>query len=147
MNPSDNSLARDRTRRTNSVSVYARNSNDSGQQDPSPIENPGQPDPASDLSGQQYGDSSPQDNVDNSGVGNPQFPPIPQDPQYEVESSNGANFSRIDRSAKQPELPRCLTSRSSGVTSVGSRGCLTSTGTPALGHSRVDPTISPSLPN
>ena len=121
MNPSDTSIARDRTRRTNSVSVYARNSDDSGQQDRSPIEYPGQPDPASDLSGQQSSDSSPQDHVDNSGVGNPHFPPIPQDPQYEVESSNGAISSRIDRSAKHPELSRCFTSGSSGVTSSGSQ--------------------------
>ena len=88
MNPSDTSIARDRTRRINSVFVYARSCNDSGRKDPSPIENPGQPDPPSDLS----------------------------DPQY----------------ARQPELPRCVTSRSSGVTSGGSRGCVTSTGTPFI---------------
>ena len=92
MNPIDTSIARNRNRRMTSISVYARHPNDSGQQNPSPIENPGQPDPASDLSGQHSGDSSPQDNVDNPDVGNPQIPPIPQDPQHRVESSDGFDF-------------------------------------------------------
>ena len=77
MNPIDASVARDRNRRTTSISVYARNFNDSGQQNPSLMENPGQPDPASDLSGQHSDGSSPRGNVDNPGFGNPRVTPIP----------------------------------------------------------------------
>ena len=136
MNPIDTSIARNRNRRMTSISVYARHPNDSGQQNPSPMENPGQPDLARYLLGQLSDGSSPRGSVDNPGFGIPQLPPIPQDPQHGVEFSDGSLSSHIDRSERQPELPRCLTSRSSGVTSVGSRGCLTSTGTPSLGHSR-----------
>jgi hypothetical protein len=56
-----------------------------------------------------------------------------------IDFYNGEGVSRLDRSSRQPELPRCVTSRSSGVTSGGSRGCETSTGIPSLGHSRADP--------
>ena len=91
-------------------------------------------------------DTLSQDGVDDSSFGDPRFPPIPQDSRDAIDSPNEEGLSRLDRSSRQPELPRCVTSRSSGVTSEGSRGCETSTGTPSLSHSRVDPTISPFLP-
>ena len=145
MNANDFSIARDRTRRTNVSSVHARQSNPSGHQDPSTTENPGQRDPPRDLSGQQFNDSHPhdvQDGVDNFNFGDPRFPSIPQNSQDAMDSLTEEDVLCRARSSGQPELPRCVTSRSSGVTSESSSGCVTSTGTLSLGHSRTDPTSS-----
>lgn len=81
---------------------------------------------------------------DNSG----QPPSIPQIPQHGRETLGGLLNLSADRSSRQPEFPRCLTSGTdSGVTGVGSLGCLTSTGHPSLNHSQVDQSISPSQLN
>ena len=139
------SIARDRSRRTASISSYARIPNDSGQQNPSPMVNPGQPELAENSLRKPSDGSSFLESIDNYGAGIQQLPPIPQNPQHDVETSDGSLPSHIDRSARQPELPRCSTSgASSGVTSVGSLGCSISTGNPSQNHSRVDSSISPS---
>ena len=139
------SVARARSRRTASNSSYARIPNDSGQQNPSPMVNPGQPELAGNSLGQPSDGSSFLGSIDNYGAGIQQLPLIPQNPQHDVETSDGSLPSHIDRSARQPGLPRCSTSgASSGVTSVGSLGCSTSTGNPSQNHSRVDSSISPS---
>ena len=141
------SVARDRGRRTESISSYARIPTDSGQQNPNPRENPGQPELAGNSLGQPPDGSSSPGSVAISGAGFQQLPPIPQNPQHSVETSDGSLTSRIERSARQPELPRCLTSGASlGVASVGSLGCSTSIGYPSQNHGRVDSSISPSLP-
>ena len=147
MHSVENSIARDRNRRTSSNSLYARNPNVSGQQNPGPLADPRQPELAGNSLGQPFDSSSTLGNINNSGSGSPRPPPIPQNPQHDGETSDGSLPAHIDSSARQPELPRCSTSgASSGVTSVGFLGCSTSTGNPSQNHSRVDSSISLSSP-